>query len=79
MRIVQRDDVTIQLNENEAGENLVLFIQGDVRLNLTPGQARLVATKLVMASSRAEVRNKLKGNPSLSPPYGAFAVTDSPR
>ncbi|MGO9446072.1 MAG: hypothetical protein ACLPXB_15050 [Thiobacillaceae bacterium] len=74
MKIVQRNDVTIELNENEAGEDVVLFIQGDLHVNLTPGQARLVATKLVMASSRAEVRNKLKGNTSISPTYEAVAA-----
>jgi hypothetical protein len=37
----------------------------DCTLNLTPHQARVLATELIMAVNRAEVRNNLKHNQNM--------------
>jgi hypothetical protein len=52
----------IALKEDALGRDRVeLTLQGQgCSLNLTPHQARVLATELIMAVNRAEVRNNLK-------------------
>ena len=51
----------INLKEDSHGRDRVeLALQDGCTLNLTPHQARVLATELIMAVNRAEVRNKLK-------------------
>ena len=52
----------IALQEDAQGRDcVVLSVQPqECTLNLTPHQARVLATELIMAVNRAEVRSKLK-------------------
>ena len=52
----------INLKEDAQGrDRVVLSLQAHgCALNLTPHQARVLATELIMAVNRAEVRNNLK-------------------
>lgn len=51
----------INLKEDAQGRDRVeLSLEGSCTLNLTPHQARVLATELIMAVNRAEVRNNLK-------------------
>jgi hypothetical protein len=51
-------DITLEVNV--FGEDQILFsLDSGGQLTLTPQQARLLATKLVMLISRAETRNSL--------------------
>lgn len=52
----------IDLKEDGQGrDRVVLTLQASgCTLNLTPHQARVLATELIMAVNRAEVRNNLK-------------------
>ncbi len=51
----------INLKEDAHGRDRVeLALQGGCTLNLTPHQARVLATELIMAVNRAEVRNNLR-------------------
>lgn len=57
----------ISLQEDAQGRDRVVLgvpSHGCV-LNLTPHQARVLATELIMAVNRAEVRNNLKNNQNL--------------
>lgn len=64
----------INLKEDSQGRDLVeLTLQAHgCALKLTPHQARVLATELIMAVNRAEVRNNLKRNQSMV--RGAHAV-----
>ena len=65
----------IKLKEDAQGRDRVeLALQGDCTLNLTPHQARVLATELIMAVNRAEVRNNLKRGHNLvrNAPAGEF-------
>ncbi len=57
----------INLKEDAQGRDRVeLTLQGlDNTLNLSPHQARVLATELIMAVNRAEVRNNLKHNQNM--------------
>ena len=57
----------INLKEDAHGRDRVeLTLQGlDNTLNLSPHQARVLATELIMAVNRAEVRNNLKHNQNM--------------
>ncbi|MBZ0069723.1 MAG: hypothetical protein K8F26_13020 [Thiobacillus sp.] len=57
----------INLKEDGQGrDRVVLSMQAhDCTLNLTPHQARVLATELIMAVNRAEVRNNLKHNQNM--------------
>jgi hypothetical protein len=58
-------DITLQ--EDEQGRDsvvLALLTQG-CELSLTPHQARVLATELIMAVNRAEVRNNLKSSQNM--------------
>jgi hypothetical protein len=51
----------INLKEDDQGRDRVeLALQEGCTLNLSPHQARVLATELIMAVNRAEVRNNLK-------------------
>lgn len=52
----------IRLMEDSQGRDRVevLLLAHDCRLTLTPHQARVLATELIMAVNRAEVRSNLK-------------------
>lgn len=72
----------INLKEDDHGRDRVeLALQGSCTLNLTPHQARVLATELIMAVNRAEVRNNLKhsqnmvrsGQPTAEHKRGAFS------
>jgi hypothetical protein len=57
----------IMLGVNVFGEDLVvLSLDSGSQIMLTPQNARLLATKLVLAVSRAEVRDNLKRKHNLS-------------
>ena len=62
--------IKITLETDEGGNDMVILLAGASRMKLTPHQARMLATKLVMAVSRAEVRaapgltRKFSANPA---------------
>ncbi len=70
----------IALREDTQGRDcVVLSLQAhECALNLTPHQARVLATELIMAVNRAEVRSKLKHNQNMGrgesspPPKGGL-------
>lgn len=57
----------IALQEDAQGRDcVVLSLQAhECALNLTPHQARVLATELIMAVNRAEVRNNLRHNQNM--------------
>ncbi|MHB8915178.1 MAG: hypothetical protein ACYC4K_05125 [Thiobacillus sp.] len=58
-----KDTFDIRLEEDAAGKNHVVIkinALADRELGLTSQQARVVATELIMAANRAEVRENLK-------------------
>jgi hypothetical protein len=58
--------VRITLEQDEGGKNDVVFCLADgSQLKLSPQQARLLATELIVAVNRAELRS-LKRSPTLS-------------
>jgi hypothetical protein len=72
----------ISLKEDAQGrDRVVLTLEGpDSALNLSPHQARVLATELIMAVNRAEVRNNLRHShnmvrekPSVEPKRGLFS------
>jgi hypothetical protein len=62
IELEQGGKLEVNLNEDAQGrERVVLATQShDCTLTLTPHQARVLATELIMAVNRAEVRNNLK-------------------
>lgn len=59
--------VRITLEEDGGGKNRVVFAMADgSQLKLTLGQARLLATELIVVVNRAEVRRSLTRSPNLS-------------
>jgi len=58
----------INLKEDEQGrDRVILAVQAEgCELNLTPHQARVLATELIMAVNRAEVRSNLKHSHNLA-------------
>jgi hypothetical protein len=58
-------DITLQ-ETAQGGDRVVLDINGTCVLALTPHQARVLATELIMAVNRAEVRNNLRRSASLT-------------
>ena len=58
-----KDTFDIRLEEDDTGKNQVVIkikAMVDSELGLTSQQARVVATELIMAANRAEVRENLK-------------------
>lgn len=60
------NNMHVTLEEDEVSKDLVVFIPGVRQFRLTPHQARILATKLVIAVGRAEVRINLKDSHNLS-------------
>lgn len=59
----EKDTFDIRLEEDATGKNQVVIkikALADSELNMTSQQARVVATELIMAANRAEVRENLK-------------------
>ena len=58
-------DIALQ-EDGHGRDRVVLTLQAhNCALNLTPHQARVLATELIMAVNRAEVRGNLKHNQSM--------------
>ncbi len=58
-------DINLQ-EDGQGRDRIVLSLQAHgCALNLTPHQARVLATELIMAVNRAEVRNNLKNNQNM--------------
>jgi hypothetical protein len=70
MEFINGIKMDVTLERDEGGNELVVLLTGANRMRLTPHQARMLATKLVMTVSRAEVRGKHKQarNFSAKPP-----------
>jgi hypothetical protein len=61
MQMSNGNTVDITLEEDEGGQELVVFsLDRRSLMRLTPYQARVLATELIMAVNRAEVRGNLK-------------------
>jgi histidine ammonia-lyase len=60
--------VSISLVEDSSGKDRVSFAlsSGECDLNLSPHQARVLATELIMAVNRAEVRGNLRRSQNLA-------------
>lgn len=59
----EKDSLDIRLEEDATGKNKVIIkVKGvdNCELDLTSQQARVIATELIMAANRAEVRENLK-------------------
>jgi hypothetical protein len=63
---LEHGDLNIALHEDADGRDQVSlnFGAGACELSLTPHQARVLATELIMAVNRAEVRNNLRTSQS---------------
>ncbi len=59
------DSLNIQLKEDAQGRDRVELVLQQCTLALTPHQARVLATELIMAVNRAEVRNNLKNSQNM--------------
>lgn len=59
--------VDISLKQDRGGKDQVLFsLGGVIQMELTPYQARALATELIQVVSRSEVRGSLKSGHPLS-------------
>lgn len=59
----EKESFDIRLEEDASGKNKVVIkfkTMDHGELDLTPQQARVIATELIMAANRAEVRENLK-------------------
>ena len=65
---LEHGTLDIALREDGDGRDLVSLAYGSsaCELKLTPHQARQLATELIMAVNRAEVRNNLKKSQNLA-------------
>lgn len=59
------DSLNINLKEDAQGRDRVELMLQECALTLTPHQARVLATELIMAVNRAEVRNNLKNSQNM--------------
>ncbi len=59
------DTLNINLKEDAQGRDRVELMLQQCTLALTPHQARVLATELIMAVNRAEVRNNLKNSQNM--------------
>jgi hypothetical protein len=67
MELDNGSSIAISLDEDESGKDFVVCSLGDKnQMRLTPHQARVLATELIMAVNRAEVRGNLKRSHNLS-------------
>ncbi|OJW75415.1 hypothetical protein [Thiobacillus sp. 65-1402] len=58
-------DIALQEDSHGRDRVVVMLQAHGCELNLTPHQARVLATELIMAVNRAEVRSNLKHNPNM--------------
>jgi hypothetical protein len=58
IKLINDTQMDIALEKDEGGNELVVILTGANQVKLTPQQARMLATELVMAVSRAEVRGE---------------------
>jgi hypothetical protein len=67
MELNNGNKVQITLEEDAGGKDQIAFsLDGLSQLTLTPHQARVLATELIMAVNRAEVRGNLKRSHNFS-------------
>ncbi|HYP67764.1 MAG TPA: hypothetical protein VEP67_05860 [Thiobacillaceae bacterium] len=66
MQMNQENKVNVSLEEDAAGKELVVCDLGTRQIRLSPQEARILATQLVVAVNRAEVRINLKHGHKLS-------------
>ncbi|MGO9445330.1 MAG: hypothetical protein ACLPXB_11200 [Thiobacillaceae bacterium] len=67
MELNNGNKVQITLEEDMGGKDQIVFSLDDLsRMTLTPHQARVLATELIMAVNRAEVRGNLKRSHNFS-------------
>jgi hypothetical protein len=70
-------NVRITLEEDEGGKNKVVFsLANGSEMKLSPAQARLLATELIVVVNRAEVRRSLRRSPNVSDKPGASSGDD---
>ena len=60
------NDISVNLELGAAGNELVVCNMGVRQIKLSPHQARTLASKLILAVNRAEVRINLKQSHKLS-------------
>jgi hypothetical protein len=58
-------DITLREDGNGRDRVIVALAAHGCELNLTPHQARVLATELIMAVNRAEVRSNLRHNQNM--------------
>jgi hypothetical protein len=58
-------DITLQEDAQGRDSVVVALMNQGCELSLTPHQARVLATELIMAVNRAEVRNNLKNSQNM--------------
>jgi hypothetical protein len=67
MELNNGNKVDITLEEDEGGKDQIVFTLDEInQIKLTPHQARVLATELIMAVNRAEVRGNLKRSHNFS-------------
>jgi hypothetical protein len=67
MELNNGNKVDIALEEDEGGKDQIVFTLDETsQIRLTPHQARVLATELIMAVNRAEVRGNLKRSHNFS-------------
>lgn len=69
-------DINLQ-EDNQGRDHVVLDLKDTCTLSLSPHQARVLATELIMAVNRAEVRNNLRRSTSLTRRNGTETPRDS--
>ena len=66
MDMNEQNNVNVSLEEDVAGKELVVCELGARQIRLSLHQARILATQLVVAVNRAEVRLNLKQNQNMT-------------
>jgi len=67
MELNSGSKVDITLEEDDGGKDQIVFSLDEIsQLKMTPHQARVLATELIMAVNRAEVRGNLKRSHNFS-------------
>lgn len=73
MELNNGNTVNITLEEESGKEQIVFSVESGSVLKLTPYQARVLATELIVAVNRAEVRGNLKRSHSQRLPKPAVS------
>ena len=68
MEFINGINIDITLEPDESGNELVVMRMGATRMELAPQQARMLATKLVMAVSRVDVHGEHRSPHSVAAP-----------